>query len=67
MLCLCGLYCYHTAVTAVVGKLDCTINKCIEGVVAAHADILAGIVNSAPLAYDDVAGYTSLTTTNLYT
>jgi hypothetical protein len=67
VLCLCGLYCYHTAVTAVVGKLDCTVNECIEGMVAAHADILAGIVNSAPLAYDDVAGYTSLTTTNLYT
>jgi hypothetical protein len=67
VLCLCGLYGYHTAVTAVVGKLDCTVNECIEGVVAAHADILAGIVNSAPLAYDDVAGYTSLTTTNLYT
>ena len=65
-LCLSRHYGYHATVTTIVGKLYCTVNKGIQSVIATHAYILAGIVNCAPLAYYDVAGYASLTTTNLY-
>ena len=65
-LCLCGHYCYNAALATIVVEIDGAVNECIEGVVAAHADVLAGIVNSTSLAYYDVACYTSLATIYLY-
>ena len=44
-----------------------TINKCEEGVVLAHTNILTGVVYRTTLADDDVAGLSELTTEQLDT
>ena len=43
-----------------------TINKCEEGVVLAHTNILTWVVNSTALTNDDVACLRYLTTIKLY-
>lgn len=43
------------------------ISQCIESVILAHADVGAGIVHSATLTHDDVAGDALLTAPNLNT
>lgn len=43
-----------------------TINKGEDGVVAAHADVLAGVELGAALTHDDVAGDNSLATELLH-
>lgn len=55
---------YATVSLTALERYD-AIGERIERVVAAHTDILAGIVHSATLANDDVAGDASLTTPNL--
>ena len=64
-LCFCWQDCHYAAVAAVVGELYCAVNQRIERVVAAHAYILAGIMNRTSLADDDVACYASLAATYL--
>ena len=44
-----------------LGKLHCSVNQCIKSVVLAHSDELVRIVDSAPLADDDVTGLYDLT------
>ena len=67
-LCLChGLYRHRATVETSLLEGDDAVRKCIEGVVAAHADILAGIVLRATLANNNIASYAVLTTKNLHT
>ena len=67
-LCLCdGFYGHRATVETSLLEGDDTVREGIQSVVAAHADILAGIVLRATLANDDVASYAVLTTKNLHT
>ena len=67
-LCLChGLYGHRATVETSLLEGNDTVREGIERVVAAHADILAGIVLCATLTNDDVASYAVLTTKNLHT
>ena len=43
------------------------VNECVERVVLAHTDVLAGIVHGTALANDDVAGDALLAAPNLNT
>lgn len=56
-----------TALAAIVMKLYLAVNESVKRVVAAHADVFAGVMYSTALANDDVAGYTFLTAPNLDT
>ena len=68
LLCLSdGFYGHRATVETSLLEGDDAVNEGIEGVVAAHADVLAGIVLRATLAHDDVASYALLTTKNLHT
>ncbi len=52
-----------------VGSLefDDTVTQSEQGVILAHADVFAGVVDSTSLADDDVASFGELTTENLQT
>ena len=54
----------HTTAFAV--EEDAAIHQGEDGVVAAHADVLAGVELGATLAHDDVAGDNSLATELLH-
>ena len=64
-LCLCGLYGYYATVATVVGEFHRAVNEGIQRVIAAHANVLARVVNRAALADDDVACYAGLAATYL--
>ena len=67
LLCLChGLNGYRATVEASLLEGDDAVCEGIECVIAAHTDVLAGIVLRATLTNDDVASYTLLTTKNLH-
>ena len=53
------------AVLAAFVELHHAIDEGVESVVLAHADVLAGVVDGAALADDDVAGDAFLTAKNL--
>ncbi len=61
-----GLYGHHAAVALTTLEGNNAVGEGEERVVAAHADILARIVNRAALANDDVAGDASLTTPDFH-
>ncbi len=61
-----GKYGDETTVFAAFVELNDTVDKCKESVVLAHANILAGVVSSATLANDDVAGHAFLTTKDFH-
>lgn len=42
-------------------EFDPTVDQCEEGVIRAHADILAGMNSSSSLSDDDIAGDNGLT------
>ena len=46
-------------------ELDDAVTQGVQGVILAHADILAGVVSRTALADDDVAGDALLTAENL--
>ena len=52
-----------------VGSLefDDTVTQSEQGVILAHADVFAGVVDSTSLADDDVASFGELTTEDLQT
>ena len=53
------------AVFAAFVEFDDAVDEGVEGVILAHADVLAGVVDGAALADDDVAGDAFLTAKNL--
>ena len=61
-----GKYGDVTTVFAAFVELNDTVDKCKEGVVLAHADILAGVVGGAALTNDDIASDTFLTTKDFH-
>ena len=46
----------ETATVATLGEEDCAVDQCVDCVVLAHAYVEAGVVDSAALALDDIAG-----------
>ena len=54
-----------TTIFAAFVELDNTINKSEEGVILAHTDILARVVDRTALTDDNVAGDALLTAKNL--
>ena len=54
------------AFASVVAEAYCAVDQGIERVIATHAHILAGIVDSATLTNEHVACYACLATPNLY-
>ena len=48
-------------------EVDGAVNQGVERVVFAHADVVAGVVDSSSLADDDVAGFGKLAAENFYT
>ena len=55
-----------TTIFAAFVELNDTVDKCKEGVVLTHANILAGVVSGTALTNDDVAGDTFLTTKDFH-
>ena len=55
-----------TTVFAAFVELNDTVDKCKEGVVFTHANILAGVVSSTTLTNDNVAGDALLTTKDFH-
>lgn len=43
------------------------VDECVDGVVLAHAYVEAGVVNSAALTFDDIAGFGKLTAEEFHT
>ena len=60
-----GKYGDVRTVFAAFVELNDAVDKCKEGVVLTHADVLAGVVGRAALADNDVAGDALLTAENL--
>ena len=61
-----GKYGDVTTVFAAFVELNDAVDKCKEGVVFTHANILARVVGGAALANDDVAGDAFLTTKDFH-
>ena len=61
-----GKYGDVTKVFAAFVELNDAVDKCKEGVVFTHANILARVVGGAALANDDVAGDAFLTTKDFH-
>ena len=61
-----GKYGDVTTVFAAFVELNDTVDKCKEGVILTHTDILAGTVGSTALANDDVTGDALLTTKDFH-
>ena len=55
-----------TTVFAAFVELNDTVDKCKEGVVLTHADILAGVVGGTALTDNDIAGDALLTTKDFH-
>lgn len=62
-----GRYGNDAAVAVATLESNNAVNECEERVILAHAYVLAGIVNRAALANDNVAGCAGLATPNLNT
>ncbi len=65
VLCLNRLYVDEPTSVAAFGEDNCAVDKSIDRVVFAHANVQARMVNGATLTFDDVAGLGKLTTENL--
>ncbi len=64
-LCLGGSHVNKAASVFAFAEHYHTVNECVNGVILAHAHVFTGMVHSATLALDDVAGFGKLTTKNL--
>ena len=60
-------YRYKRSVVLLASESHCAVNKCIERMILAHADVLTWMVLCATLTYDDVSSLSKLTTKNLQT
>ena len=47
-------------VVSLASELDGAVNECVKGVVLAHSNVGGRIVDSAPLADDNIAGFHDL-------
>ena len=66
MLCLSGLNVDKLAAFLAFGEDNLAVDESEEGVVLTHAYVKAGVVDSATLTLEDVAGFAILTAENLY-
>ena len=62
-----GLHVDELAAIATFSEYNGTIDESVNSVVLTHSDIQTGMVYSATLTLDDVAGFGKLTTENLNT